>query len=108
MTSASAACGRAQAMVLAAGRGERMRPLTDLTPKPLLDVRGKPLLQWHLDALLRAGWHQALINTAWLGEQIPARFGARWPAQAGLFARVRDHNRAESVLIGHFLLRSIA
>ncbi|MEO0004097.1 MAG: hypothetical protein RLZZ22_1789 [Pseudomonadota bacterium] len=82
MTSASAACDRAQAMVLAAGRGERMRPLTDHTPKPLLEVQGKPLLQWHLDALARAGWRQALINTAWLGEQIPARFGSRWPPEA--------------------------
>ncbi len=79
MTSASAAPGRAQAMVLAAGRGERMRPLTDLTPKPLLEVQGKPLLQWHLEALAQAGWRQALINTAWLGEQIPARFGRCWP-----------------------------
>lgn len=82
MTSASAAPGRAQAMVLAAGRGERMRPLTDLTPKPLLEVQGKPLLQWHLEALALAGWRQALINTAWLGEQIPARFGDCWPPEA--------------------------
>jgi N-acetyl-alpha-D-muramate 1-phosphate uridylyltransferase len=74
--------GPAQVMLLAAGRGERMRPLTDHTPKPLLEVQGKPLLQWHLDALASAGWRRALINTAWLGEQIPARFGARWPAQA--------------------------
>ena len=80
MTSAPAAAGRAQAMLLAAGRGERMRPLTDLTPKPLLEVRGRPLLQWHLDALARAGWRRALVNTAWLGEQIPDRFGASWPA----------------------------
>jgi N-acetyl-alpha-D-muramate 1-phosphate uridylyltransferase len=83
MTSALAASGRAQAMLLAAGRGERMRPLTDLTPKPLLEVHGKPLLQWHLDALAQAGWRQVLINTAWLGEQIPARFGAGWPAADG-------------------------
>lgn len=69
-------------MVLAAGRGERMRPLTDRIPKPLLEVQGRPLLQWHLDALARSGWRQVLVNTAWLGEQIPARFGARWPAQA--------------------------
>ncbi len=74
--------GPAQVMLLAAGRGERMRPLTDHTPKPLLEVQGKPLLQWQLDALARAGWRRALINTAWLGEQIPARLGARWPAQA--------------------------
>lgn len=83
MTSASVAPGRAQAMVLAAGRGERMRPLTDLTPKPLLEVQGKPLLQWHLDALAQSGWRQALINTAWLGEQIPARFGRCWPPADG-------------------------
>ncbi len=62
-------------MLLAAGRGERMRPLTDATPKPLLPVQGKPLLQWHLEALARAGCESALINTAWLGEQIEARFG---------------------------------
>ncbi|MBP7567068.1 MAG: nucleotidyltransferase family protein [Burkholderiaceae bacterium] len=66
-------------MLLAAGRGERMRPLTDTRPKPLLEVQGKPLLQWHLEALERAGVHDVVINTAWLGEQIPARFGARWP-----------------------------
>ena len=67
----------AQAMVLAAGRGERMRPLTDLTPKPLLPVRGKPLMQWTLEALGRGGFRELLINTAWLGEQIPAHFGER-------------------------------
>ncbi len=62
-------------MVLAAGRGERMRPLTDATPKPLLPVHGKPLLQWHVDALARDGFTDIVINTAWLGEQIPAHFG---------------------------------
>jgi MurNAc alpha-1-phosphate uridylyltransferase len=65
---------QAQAMILAAGRGERMRPLTDTTPKPLLQVRGKPLMQWHMEALLRAGFGQQLINTAWLGAQIEAYF----------------------------------
>lgn len=63
------------AMILAAGRGERMRPLTDVTPKPLLPVRGKPLMQWPLEALARAGCTDVVVNTAWLGEQIPARFG---------------------------------
>lgn len=63
-------------MVLAAGRGERMRPLTDSTPKPLLSVQGKPLLRWHVDALARGGFTDIVINTAWLGEQIPAYFGA--------------------------------
>jgi len=65
----------AQAMVLAAGRGERMRPLTDVTPKPLLPVQGKPLMQWTLEALARGGARDVLVNTAWLGEQIPAHFG---------------------------------
>lgn len=63
------------AMLLAAGRGERMRPLTDTTPKPLLAVQGKPLMQWPLEALARAGCPRAVINTAWLGDQIPAVFG---------------------------------
>ena len=67
----------AQAMVLAAGRGERMRPLTDTTPKPLLKVRGQPLMQWPMQALARSGFTRQLVNTAWLGEQIPAHFGGR-------------------------------
>ena len=62
------------ALVLAAGRGERMRPLTDTTPKPLLQVQGRPLLQWHLQALADAGVSRVVINTAWLGEQIVAYF----------------------------------
>ena len=71
----------AQAMVLAAGRGERMRPLTDTTPKPLLPVRGQPLMQWPMQALARGGFTRQLVNTAWLGEQIPGHFGAQalWP-----------------------------
>lgn len=59
-----------KAMILAAGRGERMRPLTDKTPKPLLRVAGKPLIQWHIEALQRAGFTEIVINHAWLGEQI--------------------------------------
>ncbi len=66
----------AQAMILAAGRGERMRPLTDATPKPLLSVRGKPLMQWPLEALARGGFTDVLINTAWLGDQVEKAFGA--------------------------------
>jgi MurNAc alpha-1-phosphate uridylyltransferase len=62
------------AMILAAGRGERMRPLTDTCPKPLLTVRGKPLMQWTLEALLTAGVHDAAVNTAWLGQQIEDYF----------------------------------
>jgi MurNAc alpha-1-phosphate uridylyltransferase len=67
-------------MILAAGRGERMRPLTDNTPKPLLMVGGKPLIVWHLEALARAGIQEVIINHAWLGEQIPHALGngGRW------------------------------
>lgn len=72
------------AMLLAAGRGERMRPLTDATPKPLLMVRGRPLLHWHADALARAGFHRLVVNTAWLGEQIPPSWGADPQSRDGL------------------------
>lgn len=65
----------AQALILAAGRGERMRPLTDTTPKPLLDVRGKPLMQWPMEALARGGFRDIAVNTAWLGGAIAARWG---------------------------------
>ncbi|MFT4267740.1 MAG: nucleotidyltransferase family protein [Xenophilus sp.] len=69
-------------MLLAAGRGERMRPLTDATPKPLLPVRGKPLMQWPMEALAAGGFTRLVVNTAWLGAQITARFGARHGAAA--------------------------
>lgn len=64
-----------KALILAAGRGERMRPLTDRTPKPLLEVRGKRLIEWHLRALARAGVRDVVVNTAWLEEQFPAALG---------------------------------
>ncbi len=67
----------AQAMILAAGRGERMRPLTDAAPKPLLQVQGKPLMQWPMEALAAGGFTRQLANTAWLGEQIEQRYGDR-------------------------------
>jgi len=71
-----------RAMILAAGRGERMRPLTDRTPKPLLEVGGKPLIAWHIENLVRAGICELVINHAHLGAQIEkalgggSRFGA--------------------------------
>ena len=74
-------------MLLAAGRGERMRPLTDTCPKPLLVVQGQPLLQWHLQALAQAGVRQAVINTAWLGEQISDRFLGYFGLQGALDKR---------------------
>jgi MurNAc alpha-1-phosphate uridylyltransferase len=64
-----------KAMLLAAGRGERMRPLTDATPKPLLPVAGRPLVAWHLSRLAAAGVRDVVINLSWLGEQIAAALG---------------------------------
>ncbi|MFO1371364.1 MAG: nucleotidyltransferase family protein [Candidatus Competibacteraceae bacterium] len=64
-----------KAMILAAGRGERMRPLTDHTPKPLLSIAGKPLIIHHLEALQAAGITQLIINTGHLGEQLPVALG---------------------------------
>jgi len=69
-----------KAMILAAGRGERMRPLTDHTPKPLLVAGGKPLIVWHLEKLAAAGFRDIVINHAHLGGQIEATLGdgAAW------------------------------
>lgn len=64
-----------RAMILAAGRGERMRPLTDTTPKPMLKAGGKPLIVWHIERLVAAGIHDIIINHAWLGEQIVSTLG---------------------------------
>ena len=65
------------AIVLAAGRGERMRPLTDTCPKPLLPVRGQPLLAWHVQALLAGGFDRLVFNTAWLADEISSFFGTQ-------------------------------
>ena len=85
-----------RALILAAGRGERLRPLTDTTPKPLLPVRGKPLIEWHLEALARAGVAQVVINTAWLEEQFPATLGdgGRWGLSIRYSMEGRDHGGA--------------
>lgn len=72
-----------RAMILAAGRGERMRPLTDHTPKPLLTIGGKPIIQYHVETLAAAGMRDIVVNLAWLGAQIRdalgdgSRFGVR-------------------------------
>lgn len=72
-----------KAMILAAGRGERMRPLTDHTPKPLLPAGGKPLIVWHLEKLAAVGCREVVINHAHLGAQIEATLGdgAAWGLQ---------------------------
>ncbi|MFN5011175.1 MAG: NDP-sugar synthase, partial [Gammaproteobacteria bacterium] len=64
-----------RAMILAAGRGERMRPLTDRLPKPLLEVGGRPLIEWHLLALARAGIPDIVVNLSWPGQRIPEALG---------------------------------
>lgn len=64
-----------KAMVLAAGRGERLRPFTDSLPKPLIKVGGRALIDWHLAALARAGFKQVVVNLSWLGERLRAALG---------------------------------
>ena len=85
-----------KAILLAAGRGERMRPLTDACPKPLLKVRGKALIEWHLEALARGGVRDVVINTAWLEEQIVAALGdgARFGLRIVYSMEGRDHGGA--------------
>ncbi len=69
-----------KALIFAAGLGERMRPLTDHTPKPLLAVAGKPLIAWHLEKLAALGIRDVVVNTSWLADQFPATLGdgAQW------------------------------
>lgn len=64
-----------KAMILAAGRGERLRPITDEIPKPLIKVAGKSLIEYHLENLARAGFKEIIINTAWLAEKIHQQLG---------------------------------
>lgn len=86
----------ATALILAAGRGERLRPFTDHLPKPLLEVRGKPLIVWHLEALAAAGVRQVVVNTAWLEDRFPAALGdgARWGLAIRYSMEGRDHGGA--------------
>ena len=72
-----------KAMLFAAGRGERLRPLTDRTPKPLIAVRGKPLIVWHLERLAACGVREVVVNISWLSEQFAPALGdgSRWGLQ---------------------------
>jgi len=69
-----------KALILAAGLGERMRPLTERTPKPLLEAGGRSLIAWHLEKLGACGVREVVINTSWLADQFPQALGdgARW------------------------------
>jgi N-acetyl-alpha-D-muramate 1-phosphate uridylyltransferase len=84
-------------MVLAAGRGERMRPLTDAEPKPLLRVGGKRLVEYHLERLSEAGFREVVINTAWLGDMIENVLGTG--SRYGL-AITYSHERPEALETG--------
>jgi len=85
-----------KAIVLAAGRGKRMRPLSDTCPKPLLEVHGKRLIEWHLEALASAGVRDVVVNTDWLEEQIVATLGdgSRWGLAIAYSREGRDHGGA--------------
>ena len=74
------------ALILAAGRGQRMRPLTDSTPKPLLTVRGQALIDWHVQALANGGVTRLVVNTDWLGQQIPDHFQHQITSQPNRYA----------------------
>jgi N-acetyl-alpha-D-muramate 1-phosphate uridylyltransferase len=84
-------------MVLAAGRGERMRPLTDAEPKPLLRVGGKRLIEYHLERLAAGGFREVVVNTAWLGDMIADVLGDG--ARYGL-SIVYSHERPEALETG--------
>ena len=85
-----------KAMILAAGRGQRMRPLSDQTPKPLLHLHGKPMIVWHLEKLAQAGVQEVVINTAWLEEQFPQILGdgSRWGLKIHYCMEQLEHGHA--------------
>jgi N-acetyl-alpha-D-muramate 1-phosphate uridylyltransferase len=94
-----------RAMILAAGRGERLRPLTDTTPKPLLKVGGKALVEWQIDRLAAAGISEIVINHAWLGEQFLKALGdgSRW----GVTIRYSAEHEALETIGGIVKARSL-
>jgi N-acetyl-alpha-D-muramate 1-phosphate uridylyltransferase len=89
-------------LILAAGRGERMRPLTDTCPKPLLPLHGKPMIEWHLEALARGEVQEVVINTAWLEERFPEMLGdgSRFGLRIHYSMEGRDHGGALDVAGG--------
>jgi MurNAc alpha-1-phosphate uridylyltransferase len=93
-----------KAMVLAAGRGERMRPLTDREPKPLLRVGGKRLIEYHLERLAAGGFRDVVINTAWLGDLIETALGDG--ARYGL-SITYSHERPEALETGGGIFRAL-
>ncbi|MGH8435502.1 MAG: N-acetylmuramate alpha-1-phosphate uridylyltransferase MurU [Pseudomonas sp.] len=92
-----------KAMILAAGKGERMRPLTLHTPKPLVQVAGVPLIEYHLRALAAAGFHEVVINHAWLGQQIEDYLGDG----AGFGLSIRYSAEGEPLETGGGIFRAL-
>ncbi len=92
-----------KAMILAAGRGERMRPLTDKIPKPLLEVQGKRLIEYHIENLVSAGFREIVINHAWLGAQIEHFLGDG----SSYGARIRYSAESEALETGGGIYRAL-
>jgi MurNAc alpha-1-phosphate uridylyltransferase len=92
-----------KAMILAAGRGERMRPLTDRTPKPLLTAGGRPLIEHTIESLVRSGFVDIVVNTAYLGDQIEAHLGHG----ASLGARIAYSAEGEALETGGGIYRAL-
>ena len=93
-----------KAMILAAGRGERMRPLTDTTPKPLLEIGGRPLIEYQIETLVAAGIGELVVNLAWLGDRISAFLGTG--AQYGLSITYSDEG-AEALETGGGVFKAL-
>lgn len=93
-----------RAMVLAAGRGERLRPITDTMPKPMVPVGGRPLIEWHLEALSRCGFREIVINLSWLGERIRTALGDG--ARYGVHIRYSDEG-ATALEVGGGVFRAL-
>ncbi|HXU43272.1 MAG TPA: nucleotidyltransferase family protein [Burkholderiales bacterium] len=95
-----------RAMILAAGRGERLRPLTDRVPKPLLEAGGKPLIVWHLERLAAAGCREVVINVSHLGERIVERLGegAAWGLRIAFSREAQPLETAGGMALARALL----
>ena len=94
-----------KAMILAAGLGTRMKPLTNHLPKPLLSVGGKPLIVWHLERLKRNGFHDVVINLAWMGAKIPQLLGSGH--QFGLSIQYSDEQGEPMLETGGGILKAL-
>ena len=95
-----------KAMILAAGRGERLRPLTDRIPKPLIEAGGKPLIAWHLERLAAAGCREVVVNVSHLGERIAERLGdgAEWGVRIAVSREAQPLETAGGMAMARGLL----